>query len=279
MPNTPYPLGRIEHHDPANIRYALPVLPRTAIRSVDWRRRVPIFDQGSLGSCTGNAAIGCLGTDSLVRSGLTQATITQIVSLTGAGLSGPYTATKTVPVDEDLAVMTYSIATGLDPFEGHYPPDDTGSDGGSACLAMVRLGLSSRYEHAFSLDAVKAALMSGPLLWGTVWYWSMFDPTADGNLVIDPSSGEAGGHELAITGYDLTTDVYKVANSWGSGWGDQGYCYLKGSDLGYLLSRGGDATQPTWVVAAPPPTDQQVHNAYKTYKKIEEAWAKGKGLT
>ena len=42
-------LGRHVLHDPRSLRYAHGVLPKAAIRSVDWVRRAPVFDQGQLG--------------------------------------------------------------------------------------------------------------------------------------------------------------------------------------------------------------------------------------
>lgn len=34
-----------------------------------WERRVPIWDQGGIGSCTGHAMAGLIGTDGLGRTG------------------------------------------------------------------------------------------------------------------------------------------------------------------------------------------------------------------
>jgi C1A family cysteine protease len=48
--------------------------------------------------------------------------------------------------------------------------------------------------------------------------------------VIKPSSNYTtnGNHMMVIVGYDDNENVraYKVRNSWGVGWGRQGYCYL-----------------------------------------------------
>ncbi|MFD1274828.1 hypothetical protein ACFQ51_34645 [Streptomyces kaempferi] len=160
-----HPLGRHVHHDPRSLDYAHGVLPTSAIKTVDWTRRVPHFDQGQLGSCTGNAATGLLGTDSATRSGFTSVTLDGNV----------------LPVDEDLAVKVYSLATQLDEFDGAYPPTDTGSSGLGAAKALVKLGLAARYTHAFSLDALKSALQTGPVMVGTTWLESMFD--------VDPKTG------------------------------------------------------------------------------------------
>lgn len=44
-------LGRRVFHDPRSLAYAHPVLPKSAIQTVEWTRRIPILDQGRLGSC------------------------------------------------------------------------------------------------------------------------------------------------------------------------------------------------------------------------------------
>lgn len=272
---TPFPLGRRVQHDPRSVAFALPVLPRRAIKSVDWTRRVPVFDQGSLGSCTGNAAAGWLATDNAKRKGKSVVTMvvgTDIVSREPSFPSGKYNLTSSYPVDEDLAVKIYSLGTKLDEFTGEYPPDDTGSSGLGVSKALKSLGLCSSYSHAFSLDALKAALQTGPVMWGTVWYNSMFDPDSSAYLVVNVDSGVAGGHELCVTGYDVDHDDFSVANSWGTGWGNNGFCYVKSADMAYLLGQGGDITQPVDPAPAKPITGQAFYNKIK-------AIAKAGGLT
>jgi hypothetical protein len=257
---TPYPLGRRVEHDPRSFAFALPVLPKAAISSKSWIRRVPVFDQGSLGSCTGNAAAGWIGTDNAVRTGRT------VTPINSPGV-------VSVPVDEALAVQIYSVGTSLDEFSGEYPPDDTGSSGVGVSKALVKLGLISKYTHAFSYDAMRAALQNGPVLWGTVWYNSMFETDADGFLIVDPKSGEAGGHELCVSGLQVGTsgDVLGGYNSWGDGWGINGYFKVRSSDMVYLLSQDGDVTQP--VTVPPLVISNQAH------LDATLAWARGKGLT
>ncbi len=231
-------LGRHVQHDPRSLRYAHGVLPKTAIRSVDWARRVPIFDQGDLGSCTGNAAAGLVGTDSQARAGLTSVTIDSDV----------------LPVDEDFAVHVYELATSLDEFDGQYPPTDTGSSGIGAAKALVNLGLAARYTHAFSLPALQSALQSGPVMAGTVWLNSMFDTDRDGYVIVDRTSGEAGGHEYVISAYDATRQAFRLDNSWGTSWGVHGSAWYRQSDLQWLLSQDGDVTVPAWATAPAPPS-------------------------
>jgi hypothetical protein len=232
-------LGRHVEHDPRSLDYAHGVLPKTAVKSVDWSRRAPIFDQGQLGSCTGNAAAGLLGTDSAARTGLTSAAIGDSV----------------MPVDEDLAVKVYELATQLDSIKGVYPPDDTGSSGIGAAKALKKLGLAASYTHAFSLAALKSALQTGPVMVGTVWLESMFDPDPKTGFVqVDRSSQVAGGHEYVLSAYDATRQAFRIDNSWGDSWGVRGSAWLTQADVQWLLSQQGDVTVPAWVTApAPPP--------------------------
>lgn len=262
-------LGRHVNHDPRNAQYSIGPVPRSMIVSSDWMRRVPIFDQGQVGSCTFNAAAGCYATDSKNRIGAPLAHIAK---------ADPYNvfSPRDYVVQEDPFVLSgYSLTTRIDPFDGFYPGQDTGSDGPSAAQALVLLGLADHYDHAFTVDSLKAALSNGPVMWGTEWFNSMYEPDAHDFLVVDTSSGVAGGHEMEITGYDVTTDVYKVPNSWGTGFGDRGYCYVKGPDMALLLSRNGDITQP--VFAAPPAPPKPPMTAQAFYDKIKAA-AKAGGL-
>ncbi|WP_198045501.1 C1 family peptidase [Kitasatospora mediocidica] len=250
---TRYPLGRLVEHDPRSLAYAHGVLPKSAISSVDWTRRAPILDQGQLGSCTGNAATGALGTDSAGRTASTSVT----VSAAGATAShGLFTAGQHV-LDEAFAVALYSLATLLDGIPGQYPPTDTGSSGIGVAKALQALGLAQSYTHAFSLAALNSALQQGPVLIGIEWLNSMFNPASDGRIPVDQTSGVAGGHELELCRFDATAGEYWIANSWGTSWGQAGCGYLTAADLTWLLSQQGDVTIPAWV-SAPTPTPTPV---------------------
>ena len=262
----PRPLGRHVEHDPRSLAYAHGVLPQTAIKSVDWTRRAPIFDQGNLGSCTGNAAAGLLATDSKARTGLTSVTVNGHL----------------LPIDEQLAVQVYELATQLDNIPGTYPPDDTGSSGLGAAKALKKLGLAASYRHAFSLDALKSALQSGPVMVGTVWLNSMFEPMGAGNVLVDRASDVAGGHEYVLSAYDATADQFRIDNSWGEGWGIRGSAWITAADMQWLLSHQGDVNVPVWVtVPTPPPTptpatDPRLVQAASLARQIDglmQAWA------
>lgn len=208
-------LGRHVRHDPRSLSYLVPetATPTTAM----WTRRVPVFDQGDLGSCTGNAAAGVLGTD-------------------------PFYATLPAGLvdDEGEAVRLYSAATALDDYSGTYPPDDTGSDGLSVAKACQRAGLISGYTHITSVAAAQTAIKTGPFIVGTSWYSSMDEPEADGLVTV--GGLVRGGHEYVCDGYDAENDLWWFTNSWGASWGKQGRFCMSSASFARLLAEQGDAT-------------------------------------
>jgi hypothetical protein len=263
-------LGRIQHHDPRSLAFAHGVLPKSAIRSVSWTRRTPILDQGATGSCTGQALTGALGTDAAGRTASAQVSVTaDSKGVFGAGVH---------TLDEDFAVRAYQLNTRLDNIAGEYPPDDTGSTGLACGKTAKQLGLATGYTHAFTYDAFRSALQSGPVLIGIPWFQSMFDPKADGQLVVDLST-PVGGHEVMVREYDAATDEAWIDNSWGSSWGVKGRAYLKGADLRTLLAKGGDVTVLAFTTAPiPTPTPAPAGADDKTLAKAARAWLTAKGL-
>lgn len=231
----PHRLGRHIQHDPQSLAYAAPALPKTAIRSVTWTRRVPVFDQAATSSCTGNAAAGWLATDDATRPGVTHV----------AGR----------PVDEAYARdVLYHLATTLDEFPGQFPPEDGGSSGLGAAKALKSLGLAKSYTHAFTMRALQSALQHGPVLAGLPWYQSMFDVDNEGCVIVDPASGLAGGHELCLDELDVEQQRVGFPNSWGPGWGRNGRAAFRVPDLRTLLADSGDVTVPAApaVTSVPP---------------------------
>lgn len=231
LPEIPGPgrLGRNVNHDPRSLRYLVPSQGMQVSKT--WSRRTPVLDQGDLGSCTGNASVGVLGTDPFF-----------------AGLD------QHEDLDETLAVEVYSLATSLDPFDGAYPPDDTGSDGLSAAKACKQLGLISGYQHATSLSAMVDALQVGPVIVGVNWYEGFDNPDLAGKVKV--SGAVRGGHEFEVCGVDVEARMFHAVNSWGTSWGKSGHFFFSFGDMTRLLSEDGDCTSFVPATApAPTPTD------------------------
>lgn len=252
-------LGRHVNWDSRSLRYR--VAERAVLESQLWQRQIPVFDQGNLGSCTGNAAIGAVGTSPLWSSSITTS------------------------LDEETAVAIYSAGTRLDSEPGEYPPTDTGSDGLSVAKACKTAGLISGYTHATSLNEMLSALQTGPVIVGVNWYNS-FDNTDSQGLVSLPANASVrGGHEFEVLGMDLNKQLFTCVNSWGAGWGVNGYFYMTFTTMSRLLNEDGDCTQliplsfpaptpapvpPTPDPTPPPPTPSST--ADQDFAAILEAW-------
>jgi hypothetical protein len=239
-------LGRKVNHDPrsrafpfaARAEAAVPVASRPR-----WPSTIGILNQGGLGSCVPNTGVERIAFSDAVRPGLTAV---------------PYGGGQR-PLDEPLAVNWYHDVTALDPFDGTWPPDDTGSDGTSLGKLLKSLGLIQSYTHAFGgLVDVLAALMSGPVPVGVNWYDSMFTPTPTGELVITKGASVAGGHEFNFDGeVDAVARRLWMTNHWlnddDTPWGLSGRAWMSYATAERLLGEDGDATIMHTVPALTPP--------------------------
>jgi hypothetical protein len=210
-------LGRNIRWDPRSLLYK--VEPTGVAQTKMWDRKIPVLDQGSLGSCTGNATVGVLGSEPFYDT-----------------LSPSVQAS----LNETEAVKVYSLATQLDGFAGTYPPDDSGSSGLGAAQAAQQLGFISGYQHITSVAAAQTAILSGPFIVGTNWLSGMDNPDANG--LVKATGSVRGGHEYECYGYDAAADVWHFWNSWGSSWGVNGAFSYSSADFANLLAQQGDAT-------------------------------------
>lgn len=187
------PLGRHVEHDSRSRLYDIASRgsPR-ALVPTRWPRISPIFNQHALGSCTGMAMAGWLG-------------------------SGPHCGDPNM-FRENEAVWIYALGTRLDAFAGSWPPTDTGSSGLGVAKAARDMGMIRGWAQAFTTDALLQALMSGPVIIGSVWTDGMFDPDEHGE--VRPTGAEAGGHEYLCRGWD--GEYLWCDNSWGADWGPLG---------------------------------------------------------
>lgn len=207
-------LGRHVEHDPLSNNFPFMVEEAMPLQKVLWPRYTAIFNQGELGSCTGNACAGAVDTKPLHKTGRN--------------------------LHEKDAVALYEMATTLDSQPGSYPPNDTGSSGLAVAKAAQKKGYISSYQHAFSLDQALQALMHGPVITGVSWFEGFDSPDESGLVEID---GQVrGGHEFLIRGYDPATDLVSADNSWGKSYGVHGSFFFTSKTWAELLAQQGDVT-------------------------------------
>lgn len=101
-------------------------------------------------------------------------------------------------------------------------------------------GLIAEYRWAWDAGTVVRALLdAGPVVVGTAWHASMFHPAADGLLDVD--GPVVGGHAYLLDGVHVGRQIVRVKNSWGRGWGRNGFASLRIADLDRLLRDHGEA--------------------------------------
>lgn len=226
-------LGRHVEHDERSKNFAFMAKAATPKRvNTYWSSAIPPLNQGDVGSCTGNAMAQWLNTD--------YATSIRMSMRAGHQLR------------EEDALNIYTRATKLDNIPGFYPEEDTGSTGNAAAKAARGMKLLVGYSWLFSFTSVQAAIEKTPLMVGTLWTNTMFNPK-NGLVKVGSmaDSNIAGGHEYLMVGISWTDKVFIFRNSWGDsevweGCKPGGYFTMSFSDFRKLQEADGDVTVPRW---------------------------------
>lgn len=223
---------RRDYHDVRDSRYQVPIehmflaLPR----SVDLRPQCPpVYDQGRLGACTSNSLAGLYEfVDAKVNPSHTPWMPSRLFIYWDArSIEGTVGEDVGCTIRDGMKVMAkegvppetiwpYDVAK----FEVE-PPREVW-----AAAWHHKIGLYSRLDNT-NLDEMRSCLASGfPFSFGFTVYESFeSDSVAGSGVVPIPKIGEKvlGGHAVLAVGYDDSAGHLIVRNSWGSGWGLDGY--------------------------------------------------------
>lgn len=186
----------------------------------------PVYDQGQLGSCTGNAIAGAIHYDELRQKARgPQPPSRLFIYYNERALEGT--------VGEDAGAAIADGIRSLSRFgwcpESAWPYDVSRftQKPPASAYATARRNLVRDYA-AVHQDAAhfRAALAAGhPIVIGFDVAESFESDGVAQTGVYNPQPGEevVGGHAVLIVGYDAPTDVFIVRNSWGADWGQGGY--------------------------------------------------------
>jgi len=203
----------------------------------------PIEDQGSLGSCTANAAVGLIEYFERKASGRYVDASRLFVYKTERDLLG-----WTGDTGAYLRTAMEALVLFGSPPERYWPYDPRPASTNTRydveppafCYAFGANYQAIKYyrldppgtSHAQVLVNIKAFLAAGfPSMFGFPVYHE-YDVPLPGGLVAYPTTGYRGGHANVAAGYDdnlmigADKGALLVRNSWGPGWANAGYGWM-----------------------------------------------------
>lgn len=212
--------------------YAAPVAQLAALPpSIDLRNQCPpVYDQGQLGSCTGNGIAAVMQFERMKQK-LTPDFIPSRLFI--------YYNERVIEhtVNSDSGAMIRdgikSVAVQGDCPETEWPYDITKftNKPTSKCYQDALKYKAVQYQRLVqNLNQMKGCLASGyPFVFGFTVYESFeSQQVAQTGIVPMPGTSEQlmGGHCVVAVGYDDAQQRFIVRNSWGASWGIQGYCLM-----------------------------------------------------
>ena len=201
----------------------------TAETSVDWRTKgavTPVKDQGNCGSCWSFSSTGALEGANFIATGeLVSFSEQQLVDCATSDKGfGNYGCGGGFQYDAFYYWETYNAET-----ETNYPYK--GVDQTCAFDASQTTGVATKgYEfiQTDSVEQMKAGIAQRPISVSLEADQAVFQQYQSG--IFDSSKcGDTLDHATLLVGYGYENDVgyWIMKNSWGTGWGEEGYMRLE----------------------------------------------------
>jgi C1A family cysteine protease len=236
-------------------------MPSPTNPQFSWRDKLPpVRNQEFCGSCWAFAVLGAYeGSQALLNGVTLDLSEQQMVNCVPAH---PSTAGDNCRGNMPAVALDWMSSSG--------PPTETALPYASR-MSSCNAGLGKPEYRAMSWgfvseddpraipseEAMKEAIAKHGPLSATVFVDEAFQSYTGG--VFDESSPQRPNHAIVIAGWDDARRAWHVRNSWGTGWGEDGYIWVRygTSSIGYLAS---------WVdadkVSKPPPEDKLFKDRY-----------------
>ena len=188
----------------------------------------PVYDQGQLGSCTGNAIAGAMEYER-DRQGLSDFVPSRLfVYYNERALEGTASSDSGAVIRDGIKVVNTDgvCSETLWPYDiGMFavkPP--------KRCYVAATKDKAVQYEAIQTLGDLKDAIASNlSVVFGFTVYQSFESQAVARTGVMPlpkPHEPVVGGHAVLAVGYSDTKRHVIVRNSWGASWGDHGYFYM-----------------------------------------------------
>lgn len=207
----------------------------------------PVYDQGQLGSCTGNGSAAALDYKHHLVTGKFFTPSRLFIYYGAREIEGTIAQDAGAQI-RDVIAVTLKLGS---PPESIWPYRPN-------CFAVkpppaaYTSGAQFQALHAYKVNngdggvQVRQSLSASlPVVFGALVYQAIERLNAKDYRLPLPKSGERsiGGHCMVIVGHNDANAVYVVRNSWGTGWGSAGYCLIP-----YAYIDNPRITSDLWVI-------------------------------
>jgi len=194
---------------------------------VDWTQYMPpVYDQGRLGSCTGNAVAACVEYALIKQKATVFIPSRLFIYYNERVLEGSVNDDAGAEIRDGIkAVSQWGVCPETDwPYDvskfAVKPSDKAYQDATKDVVTNYK-------SVPQNLGAMQVVLAGGyPIVFGFTVYESFESQyvASTGNVPM-PGANEQpiGGHAVVLVGYDAHQKIFHVRNSWGSSWGNKGY--------------------------------------------------------
>ncbi|WP_170956969.1 C1 family peptidase [Bacillus thuringiensis] len=147
----------------------------------------------------------------------------------GQGRGTSIYAAMQVMFDKGVCEETFWPYVGCNPCEGNNCDIGTPKEGAEQNAQKYKIKAYARLDNIFTMK--RSLVVNGPCIIGLRVYgnWHTQEVESTGKIPMPPDGADPlgiGGHALCVVGYDDDTQLFKVKNSWGKEWGEEGYGYV-----------------------------------------------------
>lgn len=221
---------RPQKPDFRDVTFSLYRAPAVVPTHIDMRPDMPpVYDQGQLGSCTGNGIAGAIEY-MRGREGLTKFTPSRLFIYYNERVMEGTVATDAGAEIRD-GIKSVNQLGACPEADWPYDPAQFAAKPPDQCYADAKTDLVTGYAAVPQTLAFLRGCMAAriPVVFGFTVYSSFeSDAVAASAMVPMPATSDTvvGGHCVLAVGYSDRSGVVICRNSWGAGWGDGGYFYL-----------------------------------------------------